>query len=174
MKHAPTKFSPKSSFSISPIFLYDTKGLSIFDDITCISEYYLSNAERIVLMKYASRIAAIIPDNARIVELGAGSMAKTAILLEEIMKNFKERKDKLKGNGLRGSSVFDDVRFPIYQPVDICASSLEVSLHDLSSVVPEMQLEGLCGSYHDAIAYLRRESLISIQTTTPRRPLVIL
>lgn len=173
-KQAPTEFSPESSFAISPLFLYDTKGLSIFDDITCISEYYLSNAEKIVLKKYASRIAAMIPDNARIVELGAGSMAKTAILLEEIMKNFKERKDKLKECGLRGSDTCDNVRFPVYQPVDICASSLEISLKDLSSVVPEMQLEGLCGSYHDAITYLRRENLISVQNTTPRRPLVIL
>jgi uncharacterized SAM-dependent methyltransferase len=47
-------------------------------------------------------------------------------------------------------------------------------LHELSSTVQEIQLEGLCGSYHDAVNYLDHENFNTLKNNTPRRPLVIL
>lgn len=52
--------------------LYDAQGLKLFEEITFLEEYYLTNAEIEVLEKHASDIASLIPAGSRIVELGSG------------------------------------------------------------------------------------------------------
>lgn len=52
--------------------LYDAQGLKLFEDITFLEEYYLTNAEIEVLENHASDIASLIPANTRIIELGSG------------------------------------------------------------------------------------------------------
>lgn len=47
-------------------------GLKIFEEITYLDEYYLTNAEIEVLKTYADEIAARIPKGSRLVELGSG------------------------------------------------------------------------------------------------------
>lgn len=60
MRHIPT------------VLLYDAKGLKLFEEITYLDEYYLTNAEIEVLTSYARKIVERIPDNAQLVELGSG------------------------------------------------------------------------------------------------------
>lgn len=48
------------------------KGLKLFEDITYLDEYYLTNAEIDSLNKHADAIAEHIPAGARVVELGSG------------------------------------------------------------------------------------------------------
>lgn len=54
------------------LLLYDTKGLKLFEKITYLDEYYLTNAEIDVLKAHAKRIVERIPENAQLVELGSG------------------------------------------------------------------------------------------------------
>ena len=47
-------------------------GLKLFEDITYLDEYYLTNAEIETLTLHASGIAARLPDGIQLVELGSG------------------------------------------------------------------------------------------------------
>lgn len=52
--------------------LYDAQGLKLFEEITFLEEYYLTNAEIEVLEYHASDIASLIPAGSQIIELGSG------------------------------------------------------------------------------------------------------
>lgn len=54
------------------LLLYDSPGLRLFEDITYLDEYYLTNAEIEVLEIYANRIAERIPTDSILLELGSG------------------------------------------------------------------------------------------------------
>lgn len=54
------------------LLLYDEQGLRLFEDITYLDEYYLTNAEIEVLEKHAAKIAQFIHAGSQIVELGSG------------------------------------------------------------------------------------------------------
>lgn len=61
--------------SFPTLLLYDTKGLKLFEKITYLNEYYLTNAEIDILTTHAKRIVERIPENAQLVELGSGSVS---------------------------------------------------------------------------------------------------
>jgi uncharacterized SAM-dependent methyltransferase len=67
----PAEGTPRS---FPTLLLYDTKGLKIFEKITYLDEYYLTNAEIEILTTHAKRIVERIPENAQLVELGSGSV----------------------------------------------------------------------------------------------------
>ena len=54
------------------LLLYDEQGLKLFEDITYLEEYYLTNAEIEVLESHADDIARLIPAGSQILELGSG------------------------------------------------------------------------------------------------------
>jgi uncharacterized SAM-dependent methyltransferase len=58
--------------TLPTLLLYDVNGLQLFEKITYLHEYYLTNSEIEVLEKYAGQIAERIPSNAVILELGSG------------------------------------------------------------------------------------------------------
>ncbi|TLS31255.1 hypothetical protein PpBr36_02899 [Pyricularia pennisetigena] len=66
------------------ILLYDQRGLQIFEEITYLEEYYLTNDEISVLESSASEIARAIPDGSMVVELGSGNLRKVNLLLQAI------------------------------------------------------------------------------------------
>lgn len=66
--------------SLPTILLYDTEGLRLFEEITYLDEYYLTNAEIEVLTSHAKSIVQRMPDDAQLVELGSGCV----VLLLEI------------------------------------------------------------------------------------------
>lgn len=70
--HAGLK--PECGFekTLPTLLLYDNKGLKLFEEITYLEQYYLTDQEIYVLEKYAERIAERIPSGAMIVELGSG------------------------------------------------------------------------------------------------------
>lgn len=51
---------------------YDAQGLKLFEEITFLKEYYLTNAEIEVLESHASDIASLIPAGSQMIELGSG------------------------------------------------------------------------------------------------------
>lgn len=58
--------------SMPTMVLYNAKGLKLFERITYLDEYYLTNAEIEVLKSNAKRIVERIPDDAQLLELGSG------------------------------------------------------------------------------------------------------
>ena len=54
------------------LLLYNEEGLKLFEDITYLDEYYVTNAEIEVLTNHASEIASRIPSGTMVIELGSG------------------------------------------------------------------------------------------------------
>lgn len=94
---------------LPPWLFYDDVGSRLFDQITELPEYYLTRTERAILAAHAPAIVALAagPALLRIVELGAGSAAKTCLLLAAA--------------AARQSGV-------IYEPIDVSASALEAAV----------------------------------------------
>jgi len=88
---AKTHFE-ESPRSLPPALRYDTRGLELFERLTQLEdEYYVCSCEKTLLMTHMKGIASHIPDGASIVELGCGSMAKTAIILDFLRSVAKKR-----------------------------------------------------------------------------------
>ena len=58
--------------SLPTLLLYDERGLRLFEEITYLDEYYLTNQEIWMLERYADRIAERIPADTLMLELGSG------------------------------------------------------------------------------------------------------
>ncbi len=70
--------------TISPKYFYDEKGSQLFDKITELPEYYLTDAELDIMRTRVDEMAALIGKQASLIEFGAGSSLKTRILLEHL------------------------------------------------------------------------------------------
>lgn len=66
---------------VPPKYFYDARGSELFERITALPEYYLTRTEIGILEANAAAMAKLIPPGAAVVEFGAGSAAKTRILL---------------------------------------------------------------------------------------------
>ncbi|KAI0161669.1 C-type lectin protein [Hypoxylon sp. FL1284] len=66
------------------LLLYDEKGLQLFEEITYLQEYYLTNYEIQVLRRSAASIAKAIPSGSLVLELGSGNLRKVAVLLQAL------------------------------------------------------------------------------------------
>src|SRR3712207_5105936 len=65
-------------------WLYDRTGSELFDAITRLPAYYPTRTETALLQQEMPNVAARVPQGSAVVEFGAGSAAKTPILLEAI------------------------------------------------------------------------------------------
>ncbi|KAJ5900851.1 Ergothioneine biosynthesis protein 1 [Penicillium subrubescens] len=128
----PAEGTPRS---FPTLLLYDTKGLKLFEKITYLDEYYLTNAEIEILTTHARRIVERIPQNAQLVELGSGNLRKIEILLREC-----ERVEKQVD----------------YYALDLSLVELQRTFSEIS---PEgftyVGLHGLHGTYDDALLWLK-------------------
>ncbi|KAG0353309.1 histidine-specific methyltransferase [Gamsiella multidivaricata] len=118
--------------TIPTIVLYDDRGLQLFDEITYLEEYYLTHEEIEILEHDADKIVDHIPDNSVIVELGAGSLRKTVLLLNAV-----ERKRK---------NV-------VYYALDLMLDELTKSLKSLGQF-NNIKIVGLWGTYDQGIAFV--------------------
>jgi dimethylhistidine N-methyltransferase len=95
--------------TLSPKFLYDALGSSLFEAITQLPEYGLWRAERRLFEMHASQIA-VLASAATVIELGSGSAAKTSLLLGALL-----------------------LRQPVtYCAVDVSPAALEMTRHELA------------------------------------------
>jgi dimethylhistidine N-methyltransferase len=65
-------------------WFYDHRGSELFEEITALPEYYPSRTERGILRTRAADIAALTGKRRVVVEFGAGSCAKTPLLLSAV------------------------------------------------------------------------------------------
>ena len=63
---------PGAEKELPTLLLYDETGLKLFEDITYLDEYYLTNAEIDALKRHAHSIVDRIPQHSQIIELGSG------------------------------------------------------------------------------------------------------
>ena len=69
---------------ISPKYFYDETGSKLFDDITQLPEYYLTDTELGIMEAHIDEMADVIGAEASLIEFGAGSGMKTRLLLEHM------------------------------------------------------------------------------------------
>ena len=86
---------------IAPKYFYDEAGSQLFEQITELPEYYLTDAELDIMRTHVDEIAGLAGPQASLIEFGSGSSLKTRMLLEH----------------------FEDIA--AYVPVDISAAQLE-------------------------------------------------
>jgi dimethylhistidine N-methyltransferase len=65
-------------------WLYDRRGSELFEEITCLPEYYPTRTETALLERHSGEIAAMLGKGEAVVEFGSGSSAKTPILLRAV------------------------------------------------------------------------------------------
>ncbi|EQC28154.1 hypothetical protein SDRG_14111 [Saprolegnia diclina VS20] len=120
---------------VPSLVLYDAHGLEIYDQITYLDDYYLTNAEIDILASSADAMLAHVKDGDILIELGVGSMRKTSHVLDAIVRAGK--------------------RDTTYYAVDVSEESLTEALAPLVSQYPTISFVGLFGTYDDSLAWLR-------------------
>ena len=69
--------------TLPTLLLYDVKGLKLFERITYLDEYYLTNEEILLLENNADSIAKQISDDSILVELGSGCASPCSPIANE-------------------------------------------------------------------------------------------
>jgi L-histidine N-alpha-methyltransferase len=111
--------------SIPPKYFYDDVGSRLFDVICELPEYYLTRAERALLIAHSDAIVA----NARctaFVEIGSGMARKTAPILRAM--------------ALRTVA-------PLYVPFDIASEPIRESAAALLTAFPTLRVRGVVGDF---------------------------
>jgi dimethylhistidine N-methyltransferase len=116
--------------SLVPWMLYDSEGSRLFECITALPEYYPTRTERDLLANYAEAIITSTGSDysrpLRLLELGAGTAAKTGILLEAATR------------------LRDEV---VYLPVDVSPDALDAACDSIGSLLPEVRLQPMVANY---------------------------
>ena len=71
---------------LPPKLFYDEQGSALFEQITCLPEYYPTRTEAAILTANADDICSRIGSDVSVSELGAGSATKTRILLNSLLR----------------------------------------------------------------------------------------
>jgi len=101
---------------ISPKYFYDERGSQLFDDITQLPEYYLTNTELGIMRDSIAEITASVGKQASLIEFGSGSSLKTRILLEHLSE------------------------LAAYVPVDISSEHLHASAQQIRDQFPHVDV----------------------------------
>ncbi len=126
--------------TLPPKYFYDDRGSELFEQICELPEYYPTRTEAWILNQYADEIADIT-GSCELVELGSGSSTKTHYLLSAYQKV--------------ANSLTESIPDPFsYIPVDVSGGILKTTVLHLQKKYPDLNLEGLIGTYDEALLYL--------------------
>ena len=101
---------------ISPKYFYDERGSQLFDEITRLPEYYLTNTELGIMRDNIAEITSQVGKQASLIEFGSGSSLKTRVLLEHLSE------------------------LAAYVPVDISAEHLHTSAEEIRAEFPHIDV----------------------------------
>ncbi len=130
----------KTPKSLQPKYFYDDRGSELFEKICDLPEYYPTRTEAWILNEYANEIAEIT-GACELVELGSGSSTKTHFLLNAYQKVANLLTDSI-------PDAFS------YIPVDVSGGILKTSVLHLQQKYSNLSIEGLLGTYDEALVYL--------------------
>ncbi|AWM41056.1 Histidine-specific methyltransferase EgtD [Gemmata obscuriglobus] len=85
-------------------YFYDAAGSQLFDRITELPEYYPTRTELAVMREHAAAMAARCGPRCLLVELGAGSLVKVRLLLDELVAPAGYVPVDVSGEHLRGAA----------------------------------------------------------------------
>lgn len=117
--------------TLDPVWFYDKVGSDLFDEITRLPEYYLTRAERSLLVAHADEIAAL--GATALVELGSGTSDKTRVLLDAMTA--------------QGS-------LQIYVPIDVSEQTLRDAAVSIASEYPTLTVHGIVADFHSCFERL--------------------
>ncbi len=120
--------------SLPPKLFYDQRGSELFEDITRLPEYYLTRTELAILRERSREIVASAGHGIAMVELGAGTAAKTTTLLQAL------------------SSTQLRVQ---YFPVDISRSALFEARKRIESELPSVNVRSVVADFSEGFGFLR-------------------
>lgn len=112
---------------LSPRWLYDDRGSELFERITRLPEYYPTEAEREILLRYADEVAALTCADT-FVELGSGTSDKTRALLDAFTSAGSLRR---------------------FVPFDVSEQTLRDAASALAERYPTMEVHGVVGDFHE-------------------------
>ncbi|KAI2624386.1 C-type lectin protein [Hypoxylon sp. NC1633] len=135
----------EGSRKLPTLLLYDEKGLQLFEKITYLEEYYLTNDEIQVLRRSAAAIARAIPSGSLVLELGSGNLRKVAHLLH---------------------ALEDAGKMIDYYALDLSEDELSRTLAQLPNF-RHVQCHGLLGTYDDGREWLKQPQI------SPKRKCVL-
>jgi len=110
---------------LDPKYFYDDRGSELFELITELPEYYLTRAERALLVTEIPEMVGRMRPRS-LVELGAGSATKTRIILDAMQRA---------GSGEQ------------YVPVDVSRDFLEETARRLREIYPQLEITTAVGDF---------------------------
>jgi dimethylhistidine N-methyltransferase len=138
---------------LPPWLLYDQRGSALFEQITELPEYYLTRTERAILARHAGAMIEAAGPPLEIIELGAGSAAKTRLLLEALLER---------------------VPRATYVPVDVSPTALRMAASQLRGL-QRLNVRPVVARYPEALGFLRGRSRSdrALAAPSPVRRLVL-
>ena len=133
--------------ALPPKYFYDDRGSELFEQICELPEYYPTRTEAWILNKYADEIADIT-GSCELVELGSGSSTKTHYLLSAYQKATNSLTEAI-------PDAFS------YIPIDVSGGILKTTVLHLQQKYPDLSIEGLIGTYDEALFHLGKNHLRS-------------
>jgi L-histidine Nalpha-methyltransferase len=121
--------------TLPPRLFYDDAGSRLFEQITGLSEYYLTRTERGILEANASEIIRSANTPLTLIELGAGTASKTEVLIAALLKRQLQA---------------------VFYPIDVSASALRVAEEALEARFPALSVRPLIGDYSTGLNQLNR------------------
>jgi L-histidine N-alpha-methyltransferase len=110
---------------LPPKHFYDARGAELFDQICELPEYYPTRAERAILERTATELAALT-NAVELVELGSGTAAKTRVLLD---------------------ALYAAGTLQRYVPVDVTESMVRDCAETLTQEYPGLRVHGVIGDF---------------------------
>ncbi|WP_280234684.1 L-histidine N(alpha)-methyltransferase [Nocardia cyriacigeorgica] len=119
---------------LPPKWFYDARGSELFEQITQLPEYYPTRTERALLERVVAEIARAAQAEV-LVELGAGSAAKTRLLL---------------------SALSAAAPLKTYVPQDVSSAALRASAAEVAAEFPGLTVHGVVSDFTDTLHTLPR------------------
>ncbi|MBF6316408.1 L-histidine N(alpha)-methyltransferase [Nocardia cyriacigeorgica] len=119
---------------LPPKWFYDARGSELFEQITELPEYYPTRTERALLERVVGEIARTAQAQV-LVELGAGSAAKTRLLL---------------------SALTAEGPLKTYVPQDVSATALRATAAEVAREFPGLAVHGVVSDFTDTLHNLPR------------------
>jgi L-histidine N-alpha-methyltransferase len=117
---------------LPPKWFYDERGSALFEEITRLPEYYLTDVERLILAAHADDVARLTEANT-LVEPGSGSSEKTRLLLDAMVEAGHLRR---------------------FVPFDVSEQALRESAMAIAEEYPEIEVHGVVGDFEHHLVRL--------------------
>jgi L-histidine Nalpha-methyltransferase len=136
---------------LSPQWFYDERGSALFDAITRLPEYYLTEREREILGEHADEVAELTQANT-LVELGSGTSEKTRLLMDALAEAGHLRR---------------------FAPFDVSEEILRESAAAIVSEYPGLEVHAVVGDFGRHLGFLpegRRRLIAFLGSTIGNLP----